>query len=232
MPNPIFSKKIKFFLGFSKKLVTAFKARSYKLKLIINTAQLKPGIILAIPMIIPFIISFIFIFNYMLISIFFYEIDIYLLNNFIYIIKIKLVAYKIMEDMMKDFYRQNVIDFALIHLDKPYVWDTAGPDTFDCSGFTFYIFKELFDVDINESGYGIGDTTKQMSNEIGNLKKYHEDDLHKIKYIEEIGIGDLIFFHTQSIEENHPTPTNRYPGHVGIYLGENKFIHASSKLGK
>lgn len=134
--------------------------------------------------------------------------------------------------MMKNFYRQNVIDLALIQLDKPYIWDTAGPDSFDCSGFTFYIFKELFDVDINSSGYGIGDTTKQMTNDLGNLKKYLENDVNKVKYIEEIEVGDLIFFHTQSLEENQPTPANRYPGHVGIYLGDHKFIHASSKFGK
>ena len=133
---------------------------------------------------------------------------------------------------MKDLYRNNVIELALTKLGKLYVWDTKGDEEFDCSGFTYYIYKELFNIDINESGYGKGDTTKQMTNNIGNLKQYNEDDPNKQKYIEEINIGDLVFFHRQSLDENIPTPQNRYPGHVGIYLGDNKFIHASSDEGK
>lgn len=131
-----------------------------------------------------------------------------------------------------DFFRQNVIEYACTFLDKKYVWDSKGPDEFDCSGFTWYVFHELFNVDINENGYGIGDTTKQMTSNIGNLKVYKEDDVNKLKYIKEINPGDLVFFHRQSMEDDSPTPTNRYPGHVGIYIGNNKFIHASSDDGK
>ena len=133
---------------------------------------------------------------------------------------------------MKEFYRKNVTEFALVQLEKPYIWGDVGPDTFDCSGLTYYLYKELFDVDINASGYGVGDTTKQMTNDIGILRKYPEADENKEKYIEDIEVGDLIFFHRQSLEDNQPTPTNRYPGHVGIYLGDKKFIHASSEAGK
>lgn len=133
---------------------------------------------------------------------------------------------------MKERFRQNVIDLALIQLGKKYVWRAQGPDTFDCSGLTYYIFKELFGVDINKRGFGIGDTTKQMTNDIGILRKYQEDDVNKIKYLDDIEIGDLLFFHRQSLKENTPTPSNRYPGHVGIYLGDKKFVHASSEDGE
>ena len=133
---------------------------------------------------------------------------------------------------MLDFYRNNVIDLALTKLDKKYVWDARGDEEFDCSGLTYYVFMELFSIDINESGYGIGDTTKQMTNNIGNLRQYKEDDVNKKKYIDEINKGDLVFFHRQSLEENIPSPENKYPGHVGIYLGDNKFIHAYSDAGK
>lgn len=133
---------------------------------------------------------------------------------------------------MKELYRNNIIELAITKLDKKYVWGAIGDEEFDCSGFTYYIYKELFNIDINETGYGNGDTTKQMTNNIGNLKQYNEDDPNKHKYIEEINIGDLVFFHRQSLDEFIPTPNNRYPGHVGIYLGDNKFIHASSDAGK
>lgn len=133
---------------------------------------------------------------------------------------------------MKDFYRNNVVELALTKLDKKYVWGAIGDEEFDCSGFTYYIYKELFNIDINETGYGVGDTTKQITNNIGSLKQYNEEDPNKSKYIEEINVADLVFFHRQSLDENIPTPSNRYPGHVGIYLGNNKFIHASGDAGK
>ena len=83
-----------------------------------------------------------------------------------------------------DSYRKNIVDYAYTFLDKKYVWDSQGPEEFDCSGLTWYIFKELFNIDINKTGYGIGDTTKQMTSTIGNLKVYKEDDPNKNKYID------------------------------------------------
>lgn len=127
-----------------------------------------------------------------------------------------------------DIFRQNVVDFAKTFLGKKYVWDAKGPYEFDCSGFTWYVYNVLFNVDINEKGYGIGDTTKQMTNDIGNLNVYKERDEKKEKYLADLKLGDLVFFHRQSLDENSPTPNNRYPGHVGIYIGNKQFIHASS----
>ena len=129
---------------------------------------------------------------------------------------------------MKELYQKNILDFLTLQLNKPYIWGNIGPDSFDCSGLTKYIYKELFNIDIEENGYGIGDTTKQMTSSIGTLKKYIENDSHKKEYIKELEIGDLIFFHRQSLKDTTPTPNNRYPGHVGIYIGNNQFIHASS----
>ena len=70
---------------------------------------------------------------------------------------------------MKEYFQNNLIEFALLQLNKPYVWGSVGPDKFDCSGLTYYLFKELFNIDINKTGYGIGDTTKQLTNNIGIL---------------------------------------------------------------
>lgn len=124
-------------------------------------------------------------------------------------------------------YRNNVIDFASIYLDKEFVWDENGPDYFDSAGFTYFIFKELLDVDINKDGYGLDNSTKQLTNGIGDLKIYKEDDFNKINYLKNIKKGDLLFFHTKSLDDNGPTVLNNFPGHVGIYFGDNKFIHAS-----
>lgn len=71
-----------------------------------------------------------------------------------------------------------------------------------------------------------------MTNDIGKLTVYKEDDTNKKKYINDINIGDILFFHKESKNDNTPLPTNRYPGHVGLYIGDNKFIHSSPDEGK
>ena len=99
---------------------------------------------------------------------------------------------------MKELYQKNILDFLMLQRNKPYIWGNVGPDSFDCSGLTKYIYQELFNINIEENGYGIGDTTKQMTSPVGTLKKYIENDSHKKKYIKELEIGDLLFFHRQS----------------------------------
>lgn len=128
--------------------------------------------------------------------------------------------------------RLKIVDYAIEQLNKNYVWGKVGPMEFDCSGLTWYVYKMIADIDINKDGYGVGDTTKQMTNNIGLLRLYKEDDSNKFAYLKDLKLGDLVFFHRQSLEDNAPSPTNRYPGHVGIYIGSNSFIHASSDAGK
>lgn len=129
-------------------------------------------------------------------------------------------------------YRMNVADFAMIQLEKKFVWGASGPDEFDNTGFTYYIFKELFSIDLSRNSFGIGESTKQMTSSIGNLTKYIEDDIQKERYLETIKVGDLVFFHTMSLEDNQATASNQYPGHVGIFLGDKRFIHANEDDGK
>jgi len=75
----------------------------------------------------------------------------------------------------------------------------AGPDRFDCSGFVYYVYKE--------SGIAIPRTSR-MQSESG-----EKIDRASLKP------GDMLFFDTH--ERGHVN-------HSGIYLGEGKFIHASS----
>ncbi|MBU3103008.1 NlpC/P60 family protein [Clostridium gasigenes] len=93
-----------------------------------------------------------------------------------------------------------IIDEAEKHLGKPYVWGAKGPSSFDCSGFTSYVFR-------NSLGREIGGVTTSQVN-IGtpvtksNLKK-----------------GDLVFFDNTYDGQN--------PTHVGIYVGNGTFIHCA-----
>lgn len=124
---------------------------------------------------------------------------------------------------MEDNYRKNIIDFSLIYLNVEF---NNNSNDFTKEEFTWYIFKELFNIDIN-SGYGLDNSTKQMTNDIGDLKIYNETDSKKRDYLIDIKPGDLIFFHTKNLDYNLPSPNNYYPGHTGIYLGNNNFIHVS-----
>ena len=129
---------------------------------------------------------------------------------------------------MEDSYRNNLIDFSIIYLNKEFDWSDSNQNEFQPEEFTYFIFKQLFNVDINTQGYGLDNSTKQLTNNIGDLKIYNEHDSKKLNYLNDIKSGDLVFFHTQSLTDTSPTPTNRYPGHVGIYLGNNEFIHVGN----
>lgn len=93
-----------------------------------------------------------------------------------------------------------VISLAKQQLGKPYVWGAEGPSSFDCSGFTQYVFK-------NAAGKNLPRVSKEQS-EFG--QSVNKSNLQK---------GDLIFFDTDK---------DGVVNHVGIYMGNNEFIHASS----
>ena len=85
---------------------------------------------------------------------------------------------------------------------KRYVWGASGTkNTYDCSSFTKYVYRK--------NGISIPRTSIKQS-KFGKYVK--RKDLKK---------GDLIFFDTSKRRKG-------YVNHVGIYLGNNKFIHASS----
>ena len=99
-----------------------------------------------------------------------------------------------------------VINFAKTLLGKPYVWGAEGPNSFDCSGFTQYVFKKSVGVSIPRVSRDQSKFGQSVSR--SNLRK-----------------GDLIFFDTEG-------SNNGYVSHAGIYMGDNQFIHASSGGGK
>lgn len=97
-----------------------------------------------------------------------------------------------------------IVEFAKSFLGKKYKYGTAGPNTFDCSGFTTYVFKK-FGYSLNRSAAG------QLSNGRSIPKS-------------ELQIGDLVLFRDTSINKAAAS-------HAGMYIGNNQFIHASSRRG-
>ncbi|WP_079506468.1 C40 family peptidase [Mesobacillus jeotgali] len=94
-----------------------------------------------------------------------------------------------------------VIQFAKDVMGVPYVWAGSTPEGFDCSGFVYYAF--------NKAG-------KQMG------RYSSEGYYNRSFYVNEPQPGDLVFFE------------NTYKkgiSHMGIYLGNNEFIHASTTGG-
>ena len=98
---------------------------------------------------------------------------------------------------------QQIINYAKQQLGKPYVWNTAGPNTFDCSGFIYYVFSH--------NGYNISRT---------NVEHYWGNS--NIKKVSTPSPGDLIFFKGTYGESNHPS-------HIGIMINDTQFIHAANE---
>lgn len=94
---------------------------------------------------------------------------------------------------------EQIVNYAYNFLGTPYVWGGTSTSGFDCSGFTQYVFKQM--------GYSIKRTAAQQL-----TCGYAVTDLQ---------LGDLVFF------ENTYT-TGADASHVGIYVGDNQFIHAAS----
>ena len=118
--------------------------------------------------------------------------------------------------------RNDICSLALTKLDNLYIHGGFGPDTFDCAGFVWYVYNEILGIDIFDGGYGISTTTMIMTSNYGKLILYKDN-----KNLELLNRGDIVLLHRQSLKDNEPRVDNKYPGHCGIYLGNNKFIHAS-----
>jgi len=84
-----------------------------------------------------------------------------------------------------------------------YRWGGSSRSGFDCSGFTRYVFRQRAGIDLPHSASAQFRTGKPVRRN-------------------ELKPGDLVFFQTY----------RRGASHVGIYIGNGKFIHASSARGR
>lgn len=101
----------------------------------------------------------------------------------------------------------DLISFAKSFEGYPYVYGGNGPDSFDCSGFVLYVYRHF--------GYSFARGAQEQ----------YKDGTH-VNY-EELLPGDLVFF-TSSGGNNWTNSSFRYITHVGLYLGNGYFIHASN----
>lgn len=93
---------------------------------------------------------------------------------------------------------QGMVALARSFLGTPYVWGGTAPGGFDCSGYIYYLARQF------------GATIPRMADSQFNVGMQIPKNA--------LQAGDLVFF----------TTYEPGPSHVGIYLGDGTFIHASS----
>jgi cell wall-associated NlpC family hydrolase len=97
-------------------------------------------------------------------------------------------------------HRNNVTLMALSLLDAPYAWGGRGPATgFDCSGLVAHVYKQAAGLSIRGSSSDLGRKSRPIDSA-------------------SMQPGDLVFFNTLGARHSH----------VGIYIGDQKFVHASN----
>lgn len=94
--------------------------------------------------------------------------------------------------------RNAIVKLAKKQVGKSYVYGATGPYSFDCSGLVQYVFHKAGKVTLPRTTYSQVTLGKNVS--LNKLKK-----------------GDLLFWGSPSA-----------PYHVGICVGNNKFVHAAT----
>ena len=95
-----------------------------------------------------------------------------------------------------------IVATAKEYLGTPYVWGGTSPKGFDCSGFVYYVYQQY--------GYQLQRRASlQYANNGVSVSK------------SQLQPGDLVFF-SDSVDPI---------GHVGMYIGDGYFIHASAGKG-
>ena len=97
-----------------------------------------------------------------------------------------------------------IVSFAQKYLGVRYVYGGSSANGFDCSGFSKYVYSN--------SGIEIERVAADQANQGTKVSKAN------------LRAGDLVFFDTDG--------GSNYINHVGIYIGNGQFIHASSGAGK
>jgi cell wall-associated NlpC family hydrolase len=100
--------------------------------------------------------------------------------------------------------REKMLMEIIKYLNTPYKYGGNSKKGIDCSAFTKTIYEKSLSIDLERSA----------------RQQYREGEV--IRDREDLKFGDLVFFNTRRWVK---------PGHVGIYIGDNLFAHASSSNG-
>ena len=95
---------------------------------------------------------------------------------------------------------QQIVEYALGFLGSRYVWGGTSPSGFDCSGFVTYVYKN-YDISVSRTAHG----------------QFRDNGVRVNK--SDLAPGDLVFFSSNG---------GSYVTHVGIYIGDDEFVHSSS----
>ncbi len=115
---------------------------------------------------------------------------------------------KSLEDL--DTYSNRALDYnqlvktARQFVGRPYTWGAASPKQMDCSGFTQTVFRQ----------HGF------LLQRDASLQVKQGTPVDTTDFPSRLAVGDLVFF----------SPNVDRISHVGIYLGDNQFIHASGRV--
>lgn len=102
--------------------------------------------------------------------------------------------------------RDIIVSSGLEKIGCTYVFAATGPSKFDCSGFVRYCYKQ------------VGITLKHSAYYQGYTEGFRIER-------DELLPGDIVCFNTNLSDDD-------LVDHTGIYLGNDKFVHASSSAGK
>jgi cell wall-associated NlpC family hydrolase len=97
--------------------------------------------------------------------------------------------------------RRQLVEFAMVYRNAPYLWGGRSPFGIDCSGLVQVLYK-MVGVALKRDAY------------------QQAEEGHTLSFVEEAELGDLAFFDN---EEGHII-------HVGMLVGPNSIIHASGKV--
>ncbi|MCS7065199.1 MAG: LysM peptidoglycan-binding domain-containing C40 family peptidase [Fimbriimonadales bacterium] len=97
---------------------------------------------------------------------------------------------------------RRVLEIASRYLGRPYRYGGSSSRGFDCSGFALHVYRSV--------GVNLPHSSSAQAR-VGKPVPRHQ-----------LQPGDLVFFRTRG----------RRISHVGIYIGNGKFIHASSARGR
>ena len=97
--------------------------------------------------------------------------------------------------------QSQIVEYAKSFLGSKYVYGGASPSGFDCSGLVQYVYKHF--------GYNVSRSSREQAKDGKEVSK------------EDLQLGDIIIFKAYDDYSRI--------GHVGLYIGNNEFIHANDE---